>query len=52
MFPGAPAQPIDGAIVNNTAMHNTGGTSNFTTCFNITVGVLVIYVILMLHLIL
>jgi hypothetical protein len=39
MFPGAPAQPIDGAIVNSVPMHNTGGTSNFTTCFNITVGV-------------
>ncbi len=39
MFPGNPAQPIDGAIVNATAMHNTGGSALFTTCFNFTVGI-------------
>lgn len=39
MFPGSPAQPIDGAIVNTIAMHNTGGTSNFTTSFNFTCGI-------------
>lgn len=39
MFPGNPAQPIDGAIVNSIAMHNTGGGSNFTACFNFTCGI-------------
>ena len=39
MFPGSPAQPIDGAIVNTIPMHNTGGGATFTTCFNFTVGI-------------